>query len=200
MKIAVVSYGLGNALSVVRMYETLGIHAQTVTKTSELASCSHLVLPGVGHFGFAASLLTKSGWDEAIVSFAHERLGSVLGICLGAQLLGGYSEESDSAGLGLLPITSVKLAVDLPVPNMGWRSVTFSPGFTESHPQFNSQRYYFSHSFEMTATDTRVIIGKFSYDGDRVAAVRSGNITAVQFHPEKSHRFGKTLLQWFAHT
>lgn len=200
MNVAVVSYGLGNAEAVVRMYETLGVPAEVVATTSGLEAYSHLVLPGVGHFGFAASLLSRHGWDNAIVDFARERLKPVLGICLGAQLLGEFSEESNSGGLSLLPFTTVKLLVNLPVPNMGWRSVEFSPAFIKNYPEFGAQRYYFSHSFEMVSPDPNLVIGQFSYSGNRVAAIRLGNVTAVQFHPEKSHRFGRKLLKWFAHT
>lgn len=180
------------------MYESIGHVAQLISQPKELAGVSHLILPGVGHFGHAASELKRSGWDEAIRDFSARSSSRILGLCLGAQLLGVWSEEGDCGGLGLLPLETVRLRSDFPVPNMGWRSVNYTDAFIELNPIFNRERYYFSHGYEMKSLQPDGVVGIFEYGGPRVAVVRHSHIIACQFHPEKSHRFGKVLLDWFA--
>lgn len=200
MVIGIVNYGVGNCEAIVRMFDTLGIQSEVAVSPAEISTYSHLVLPGVGNFGYAASRLRKGGWICAIQDFTLNKSNRVLGICLGAQLLGKFSEESEETGLDLLPIKTVRIATSLPVPHVGWKVVTFSERFLKDYPEFTSERYYFSHSFEMRTLGEDLIAANFTYDGVRLAAVHFGNITAVQFHPEKSHRFGKKVLKWFALT
>lgn len=198
MNVGVVSYGVGNSKAISRMYELLGVDCQVVKQPDELWEYSHLILPGVGNFGHALALFHKSGWDVAILKFVQDRSNLVLGLCLGAQLLGHSSEEADGFGLGILPIDSVRLKTELPIPHMGWRKVSFSKQFIALNREFEKERYYFSHSFEMKAFDPNVVIGTFSYGEERVAVVRKDNVIGAQFHPEKSSQFGKKFLAWFA--
>lgn len=195
--VGVINCGIGNSASIVRMYESLGIYSEQVCKPTEIPAFSHIILPGVGHFGFAVDLLRSAGWPEAIQHHVCELSKPLLGICLGAQLLGRSSEEGPAEGLGLLPFETVRMDTQLPIPHMGWKHVEYTNSFMRDNPLFNGERYYFSHGYEMKSDSSDSVLATFSYDGCRVAAIGSGSILGVQFHPEKSHRYGKKLLKWF---
>lgn len=198
MLVGIVSTGLGNAAAIARMYESLGVPVRHLERPIDVEEASHLVLPGVGHFRYGMERLRHTGWDLAVKDFTRSRGRPLLGVCLGAQLLGLRSEEGQCDGLGLIPIESVRMQTDLPVPNMGWREVTYPHDMLELGSSSNLPRYYFSHSYEMIAKSEDCSLGTFTYDGTRVAVIRIGNIVACQFHPEKSHRYGKHFLSWFS--
>jgi glutamine amidotransferase len=143
-------------------------------------------------------MLRSTGWSTALADYALDSQRPLLGICLGAQLLGKFSEEGHANGLGLLPFSCERIETDLPVPNMGWRPVNYSANNLAIRQTLVRHRFYFSHSYEMIPEHSALTLGTFVYDGERVAILRERNITAAQFHPEKSHRFGKEFLSWFA--
>jgi glutamine amidotransferase len=123
----------------------------------------------------------------------------ILGICLGMQLLGTSSEEGRLEGLGLVPAHFERFDVaPLPVPHMGWnlvQPVADDPLFDPALPEL---RYYFTHSFRAVTDSDLVEIGRTHYGVDFTSAYRHGNTRGVQFHPEKSHRFGMSLLSRWA--
>jgi len=198
MKVGVLSFGVGNFMALMRMYQAIGVDADLVTCPAELELFDRLTLPGVGHFGYAMHLLQRGGWDAEIRRFALELERPILGVCLGAQLMGVSSEEGGAEGLGVMPFSTSRIRASLPVPSMGWRSVTYSSSHFSDSGIAPQSRYFFSHSYEMVAEDTKDVIGTYEYDGPRTAVVCRGKLIAAQFHPEKSHQFGKQFLKWFS--
>lgn len=195
---AVIDYGMGNFKSVSNMIRQIGFPSQTITNPSELEHFSHVILPGVGSFDRAMNLLGQGGWVESLHSY-HQLPGAhLLGICLGAQLLGLGSEEGEIPGLGFLDFDTVEFpkSMELPVPHMRWNSVTQ----TEDTPDWllvpEGSRFYFAHSYFFRPMTAKTYF-LTDYGVPFSSTVGSDNIVAFQFHPEKSHRFGKAALRSF---
>jgi len=204
--IAIVDYGIGNLRSIQKMFEKLGVKAAIADSPAPILAADRLVLPGVGHFGAAMTALTQSGLLEAIRVKALEQVRPILGICVGMQLLARRSEEGDAAGLGWFPgvVERFRFPEDLAardnlrVPNIGWRrveAVSESPLFPEKDA---AMRFYFVHSYYLRPDDEGMVLARAQYGYAYAAAIAFGNIYGVQFHPEKSHRFGLDLLRRFA--
>lgn len=200
--IAIVDYGIGNLRSLVKVFDRLRIPACVSSTPRDLVGATGLVLPGVGHFGTAMDELRRKGLIAPLTDAVQERRVPLLGVCLGMQLLFAGSEEGNTEGLGWMTGTVCRLAPadgqGWKVPNMGWRALTIH----QPHPLFPDPqgrwRAYFVHSYHAIGVATEQIAATTEYAGPVVAAVRAGHIMGVQFHPEKSHRFGRALLGAFA--
>jgi imidazole glycerol-phosphate synthase subunit HisH len=194
---AIVSVGLGNVASVSNMLDRLGYVAELRASPEGLTGSDRYILPGVGAYDEGVRRLRRSGWYDHLRSLPQST--NVLGICLGMQLLGTFSEEGDLEGLGRVPAHFERLDVaPLRVPHMGWNlmyPVGDDPLFDPRLPEL---RYYFTHSFRAVCDDDSVEIGRTNYGVDFTSAYRRGNTRGVQFHPEKSHRFGMSLLSRWA--
>jgi glutamine amidotransferase len=198
--IAIIDYNIGNISAVENMLRRIGLPCRITADSSEVERASHIILPGNGSFDACMRNLRASG----LVSVLEERvLGRgvpLLGICVGAQMLGNDSEEGQERGLGWLDMR-VRRFPSLPglkVPHMGWTQVVprqlsncLVNGMTEE------SRFYFVHSFIMAPANGEDVLMHATYGVEFAAGVSRGNITGVQFHPEKSHRFGKQLLTSF---
>jgi imidazole glycerol-phosphate synthase subunit HisH len=193
--IAIVDYKMGNLRSVQKGFEHAGVEDVVVTDDPALIEAADgIVLPGVGAFRDAAANLRESGVQDVL----RHKVGAgtpFLGICLGMQLLAdmGY-EDGEYAGLGLVPGTCEKLPGGVKIPHIGWNTVEYpreSPLF-EGIPE--STAFYFVHSYRLVPRDSNAIIGSTEYGVRFAAAVQSGNLFAVQFHPEKSSTMGLKLL------
>jgi glutamine amidotransferase len=194
--VGVVDVGLGNVGSILNMLARIGAPAVRVGTPDAARTLPRLALPGVGHFDAGRRRLRDSGIDEVVLE-AVAAGRPVLGICLGMQLLTAGSDEGAEPGLGVFDTRCRRLdpvATDgqrLPVPHMGWNEVDLAPGFLDLPAE--SRRFYFAHSFAVPVDGSTV--GTTSY-GDRFAsAIAAGSTIGVQFHPEKSHRFGIELLR-----
>jgi glutamine amidotransferase len=188
--IVVCDLGLGNLRSVVRALALSGDAVTVEHDPTKLASASAIVVPGQGAFRDAARALT-SGFGEAIS--AHIKAGRpYLGICLGLQLLFESSEEAPGEkGLAHFSGAVCRIAAPgLKVPHMGWNDVTAArEGIFGSGEQL-----YFAHSFAAIPADSSVVAATTEYGGSVVAGVAKDNVTACQFHPEKSQRAGARFL------
>lgn len=199
--IAIIDYGMGNVGSMANMLGKIGVEATITSDPSVIASAEKLILPGVGAFDNGMRELRARGLVPILREQVVDGGKSLLGVCLGMQLLGEGSEEGRCEGLGWLPGRSIRF---LPtgesgprkVPHMGWNTV--EP--LRDDPLFagleSEARFYFVHSFHLKC-DEESVLARTQYAGPFVSAVRVGNIAGVQFHPEKSHRFGMQLLQNF---
>ena len=201
--LAIVDYSMGNLRSVQKAFELLGVAAKIISAPDEIRRADKLVLPGVGAFADAIAILESSGQADAIKDFIRAQR-PLLGICLGLQLLmeKGY-EDGEHAGLGIVPGDCIRFSVDQPptnlkVPHMGWNSI--HP--RKSVPLFkgieSGTHYYFVHSYFVRPTDPRYIAASSDYGGEFTAAICRDNVTAVQFHPEKSQAAGRMILKNFA--
>ena len=194
--IGILNYGVGNPAAVVRMCESVSVGAELVQPGQNLNQFLKIVLPGVGHFDACVSALHSTGvWDELNSYFANQR-GTILGICVGAQVLGRRSEEGSRDGLGFIQMQAEKIvSSSVQIPHMGWAETTWIS--SKVKPWFENSRFYYSHSYTLTPDKESLRAATFEYDGLRTGAVLSDQVIAVQFHPEKSHRYGKKLFQWF---
>ncbi len=198
MSLVVVETETANVGSVVNMCRRLGGDPVVSGDPGMIASADRLLLPGVGAFDAAMASLHGSGLVEVLRLRAEEGV-PVLGICLGMQLLFDSSEEGVVAGLGLIPGVVRRLPVDSPVgpvriPHMGWSRLEHCRphGLTEGIGA--DARFYFVHSYAAVPEDDGDIIGVSTHGSLFVSAVARQNVLGVQFHPEKSHRYGKALL------
>jgi glutamine amidotransferase len=204
--IAVVDYGMGNLRSVSKALEHVA-PAQNIVVTSsadEVARAERVVFPGQGAMPDCIRELDDRGLREAVLQAASSR--PFLGICIGLQMLFEHSEEGDTAGLGLFK-GNVKrfLATDmvdsqgqkLKVPHMGWNTISTKNNSELLYSLEVEQRFYFVHSFHVICNNPLDIEGTSSHGYEFVSAFHHENIYGVQFHPEKSHRFGMNLLNNF---
>jgi glutamine amidotransferase len=205
--IAVVDAGLGNIGSLLNMLDHLGIPARPARTPADLAEADRLILPGVGAFDHGMARLRGSGLLPALEDRVLRERTPVLGICLGMQLLGLSSEEGVSPGLGWVPARSRRFdfgdnPARLRIPHMGWNDVRpATPGglLDLGHDELGEgPRFYFVHSYHVVCDDPADISGICDYGVPFTAALARGHIQGVQFHPEKSHLWGKRLLSRFA--
>ncbi len=186
------------------MLKRLTIPARLVSDPGDFDGIKRILLPGVGAFDTGMSSLDRYGFVSVLNELVLEKQMPVLGICLGMQLLARSSEEGQLPGLGWINGDVIRFrqnAADpadrLRIPHMGWNEVTPRP----NSPLFRGfevdPRFYFVHSYHLICDSRDHIAGTVNYGGLTTAAVSYGNIHGVQFHPEKSHRFGMKLLENF---
>ena len=199
----ILDYDMGNVCSIQNMLKKLGERAEISRDPERIRRADRLILPGVGNFDAGMAGLETFGLADLLRRQALEEKKPVLGICLGMQLLGLGSEEGERPGLGLIPFRSVRFrpaeGSGLKVPHMGWDtvSVTRECPLTAELPR--GERYYFVHSYYGVCDDPAAHqIMACDYGVTFAAAVGRDNVYGVQFHPEKSHRFGMALLKNFA--
>ncbi len=202
--IRIVDYGVGNIQAFMTMFKRLGITAERALVAADLADASRLILPGVGHFDHAMQRLNDSGMRPALEDLVLGRRVSVVGICVGMQMLANGSDEGNLPGLGWVPgrvrsFASHPQTAALPMPHMGWNDVQPSTGTPLFATGFdNAPQFYFLHSFYFDAQDKADVAATAHYGMDFDAVVSRGHIHGVQCHPEKSHHWGAQLLKNFA--
>lgn len=196
--IAIVDYGAGNLLSVKNALDFIGAESLVTDKPEEIEAADGVILPGVGSFGDAMDCMQKSGLVEAVCAAATGGK-PFLGICLGLQLLFESSEESPGVqGLGVLKGKILKIPdTGLKVPHMGWNSLEIknNTGVFKDIPQ--NTYVYFVHSYYLAADNEADVAAKTFYGVSIDAAVAAGNLSGMQFHPEKSGDLGLRMLRNF---
>jgi glutamine amidotransferase len=200
--VTLVDYGVGNLASLDNMLDFLGAEVVRASTVKEIQAAEKLILPGVGAFDRAMSGLAASGLLKALDEAVLDRKLPILGVCLGMQLLGLSSEEGQMPGLGWLQAKSKRLAPKpesgLKVPNNGWQTVYATKPTALISSDAGAERFYFNHSFHMVCDEQSDVAATIEFDGAKVCSVARDNIYGVQFHPEKSHRYGMRLLSAFA--
>ena len=196
MTLALIDIQSGNLRSVENALRAAGCGDLTVTADpDQVAKADRIVLPGVGAFGAcAANLRGVDGLEQALTDAALTRGRPFLGICVGMQLMGDAGEElGEHRGLGWIGGRVRKLApgtMAAKVPHMGWNDVAPTPG----HPLIGSGEAYFLHSYAFEGSD---VVATTNHAGPVTAAIGRDNLLGVQFHPEKSQRYGIDLLARF---
>jgi glutamine amidotransferase len=200
--VSIVDYGIGNTGSIVNMLKKLRVDAALVSTPAQMAAAERLVLPGIGAFDACMGALRRSGLDEGVLEFAV-RGRPLLGICVGMQMLTVGSEEGELPGLGLIQAHTKRFAVQpgLRIPHMGWDRVEWTaPRHSLARNMPSDSRFYFVHSYRVTCQAATDCVALCTYGEEFAAAIGNGSICGVQFHPEKSHRFGLALLNNFSTT
>lgn len=197
--IAILDYGLGNLGSISNMLKAIGEKSRITNNVDVIRSADGIILPGVGAFDAGMDKLIKSGLADVVKDEASKGK-TILGICLGMQLLGNRSEEGTLPGLSLIPFECRKFKFEdnsLKIPHMGWDIVDFNKPNPILNGLNGQQRYYFVHSYYAVCENPDNVLMTCDYGVKFTCAVVKDNIIGVQFHPEKSHDFGLALLSNF---
>jgi glutamine amidotransferase len=203
--IAIIDYDAGNLTSVARAVSYLGFTCSVTNEIQKIKQAERVIFPGVGAAGSAMASLKRLELDAAIKDvFASGK--PVMGICLGTQIIMGYSQEDGGTPcLGIIDGRTSEFSKEmkedngspLKIPHMGWNRLKKK----QAHPVLNGiedqDEFYFVHSFYPAPENEEHIIGETFYGIRFASVIGFNNIIATQFHPEKSGRPGLTLLKNF---
>lgn len=199
--VTIVDCGIGNIKSVQRMFEAADGEARVVTDPADLAGALRIALPGVGAYDAGMRALGDGGWIEPLNQAALVRKVPLIGICLGMQLLCRGSEEGELPGLGWIAADVVRIdrggQRGLKLPHMGWSVVEPARPNPLIPSDEGEQRFYHVHKYRAVCDDPADVLATAQYGTRFTCAVNCDNIYGVQFHPEKSHRFGLALMRRF---
>ncbi|MDH4214074.1 MAG: imidazole glycerol phosphate synthase subunit HisH [Candidatus Thorarchaeota archaeon] len=200
--IAIIDFGMGNLGSIQNMLIRMGYEAKITSDLDTISNSSKLILPGVGAFDKAMSNLKNKGLIPTLNHLVFEKKVPILGICLGMQLLSNRSEEGVLDGLGWIDSETLLFKFDvnenLRIPHMGWNTIRIQKDSCLFHDMFDEPRFYFVHSFYVKCNHNDDILAMTDYGFAFVSSMNRDNIYGVQFHPEKSHKFGMKILKNFA--
>jgi len=201
--IVIVNYGMGNLGSIQNMFRHIGVQSVISDNISEIENADKLVLSGVGAFDSGMKNITDLGFISVLNAKVISDKTPILGICLGMQLFAERSEEGSLPGLGWINADTVKFNFDndsdrLKIPHMGWNIVNIQKDSLLFNGLSDESRFYFVHSYHLVCKNENNVICTTNYGYDFPSAVEKENIHGVQFHPEKSHKFGMRLLENFA--
>ena len=198
--ITIVDYNAGNIKSVQRACNEIGVQSQITQDPEVVLDSERVIFPGVGAAASAMETLTKTGLDDALRKAVAKKI-PVLGICIGAQIILEKSEESDVKCLGIIPGATVRFNLNDPslkIPHMGWNGVKI----VQQHPLLDGidegDEFYFVHSYFPQPADPKYVYAVAEYEKEFCCALGIDNLFATQFHPEKSGRFGLSLLERFS--
>jgi glutamine amidotransferase len=200
--IVIIDYGMGNLGSIANMLKKVGAQVMVSPDAAVIATADKLILPGVGAFDQGMKNLAQYGLISLLNRKVLEDKTPILGICLGMQFMTHRSDEGKLPGLGWIEADTLRFhfgpdRTDLKIPHMGWNTVKVckdSPLFNDMYPE---PRFYFVHSYHVVCRSKQDILTKTFHGYDFVSSFVKENIVGVQFHPEKSHKFGMRLLKNF---
>ncbi len=187
----------GNVGSIFNMLKKVNVKSRITSDICDIETAERIILPGVGSFDNSMNKLHSKKLKDILSKKALIDKIPILGICLGMQLFTKGSEEGILPGLCWIDAETIKFKTNLRVPHMGWNTLTH-----KDEPIFKNmpkgERFYFIHSYHVVCNDTSNVIAITNYGYDFASAIQKDNIIGVQFHPEKSHKFGMTLLKNFS--
>lgn len=200
--ITIIDYKTGNLGSIQNMLKKIRVESIIASGPHDIEAATRIILPGVGAFDQGMQNLESLGIMDILNRKVNDEKIPVLGICLGMQLMTHGSEEGKMKGLGWIDADTIKFRFNDPVhfksPHMGWNFIKRQKDsrlFRDMDPE---SRFYFVHSYYVRSNDPSDILTLTDYETEFTSSFERGNILGVQFHPEKSHRFGMSLLKNFA--
>ncbi|MCD4742123.1 MAG: imidazole glycerol phosphate synthase subunit HisF [Desulfobacteraceae bacterium] len=195
--ITILDYGAGNVRSVINAVESLGQQINIVKNPSDILNAEKLIFPGVGHYGNMIKTIKEKGYFNPLQAYLNEDR-PFLGICLGFHALFETSEEfTTHKGLGILPGHVKRFNIKLAVPHIGWNSINLKKNLYLFQNITKETRFYFVHSYHVVPAEGSDVLTTTPYENEFVSSVNRGNITGVQFHPEKSGKPGLQFLNNF---
>ncbi len=200
--IVIIDYQMGNSGSIRNMLAKMGVESVISSNGSDIERAEKLILPGVGAFDNGMKNITKTDLISVLSNKVIEEKTPLLGICLGMQLLTQKSEEGNLPGLGWFDAETVRFNFDkaqnkFKIPHMGWNyimPIKENPLCKNLPKRF---RFYFVHSYHVICNKAQDVLSTTDYGYEFVSAIQKENVFGVQFHPEKSHKFGMQLLKNF---
>ena len=200
--INIIDLGVSNVASVANMVKKVGGTPNIISAHSELNTIksNKAILPGVGSFDSAMKMLARGNWFDSLNQYIENSNNSILGICLGMQIMFNQSEEGQLEGLKWIDGDIKKFQLEdkkLKVPHMGWNFISPKKDDILFQSSSERQRFYFVHSFFARCNDKNDVLSLTNYGIDFVSSVQKNNIYGVQFHPEKSHRYGMQIINNF---
>jgi len=201
--IAIIDYNMGNIASIENIFKKLNKEVIATADLEVLRKADKFILPGIGAFDYGIQNLNNLGITDFLKEQVIDIGKPILGICLGMQLLTEDSEEGELPGLGFIKAHTKKFKYEwngrkLKIPHMGWNYVYANNDVPIFKNSFEDMRFYFVHSYYVECEEQNDIIGTTEYGNNFTSAVGKNNIFGVQFHPEKSHKYGMNLLKNFA--
>ena len=200
--IVILDLNIGNIISVKRMIMKLGYDNIIISNSKEdILNANRLILPGVGHFDAGMHAIEQFKLFNTIMKVANDKRTPILGICLGAQLLLSSSEEGLKSGLGIVPGRCKKFDERKigrrKIPNMGWMDIQISKkSYIFENLDFDP-RFYFVHSYHFILDNKEDMLCSADYGYQFCAAFQRNNVIGLQFHPEKSHKYGMRIMKNF---
>lgn len=199
--VTIIDYGVGNTGSLMNMLKKIHIDAKISIYPEEIDSADKLILPGIGSFDYGMDRLKQLDLIDVLRTTVLQRNTPILGICLGMQLFTKSSEEGIRPGLGWFNAETVRFrppdSSQIKIPHMGWEMLEIRKSHNLFRESAVNAMYYFVHSYHVVCHDTEDILTTSSYGYDFVSSIAKDNIIGVQFHPEKSHKYGMKILENF---
>jgi imidazole glycerol-phosphate synthase subunit HisH len=200
--ITIIDYNIGNLASISNMLRRIGVESKVSGKIEDIQNAEKLILPGVGSFDYGMQQLHQSRLIDVLNEKVLYKKTPILGICLGVQLLTEQSDEGKEKGLSWIKGKTVafdrsQFGQQFKIPHMGWTDVKGYAGsklFTDMHAE---PRFYFVHSFHLQLLESSDVLVSAEYGYEFAAGIEHENILGVQFHPEKSHKYGMKILENF---
>jgi len=200
--IIIIDYRMGNLGSILNMLKKVGAPARISSDPVAIGEATKLILPGVGAFDNGMKHLRDQGFLPVLEDAVMGRKVPVLGICLGMQLMTRSSEEGSLPGLGWIDARTVRFmhdpSLNLKVPHMGWNTVNIRKESVLFRDMYPEPRFYFVHSYHTVCEQDSDVLTETSHGYAFTSSFQRDNVIGVQFHPEKSHKFGMRLLRNFA--
>lgn len=198
-RIAILDFGLGNVKSIYNMFRRIGVDSFITSNAVDLINADKYILPGVGSFDHGIVSLRKATFFPILEKEVLLKNKPILGICLGMQLLTKSSSEGKELGLGWIEAHTLKFNISnqLSVPHMGW-NIVYPKVEQGIFRDLTHNRFYFVHSYYVECANLGDVLATSDYGGRFCCSLRNKNIFGVQFHPEKSHKYGMQLLKNFS--
>lgn len=201
--IVIIDYGCGNLGSIKNMLRKIGHDSLISSSLKDISEATKLILPGVGAFDTGINNLRERGLLEILNKKAMDEKIPVLGICLGMQLMTNGSEEGKEKGLAWFDADTLKFpsemeGVKYKIPNIGWNYIKQEKEHFIFQGIFEDPKFYFVHSYYIRCNQSSDILATAEYGVKFTCSFSKDNLIGVQFHPEKSHKYGMHLLSQFA--
>ncbi len=198
--IVIIDYGMGNIRSIIKAFKRINVDVVASSDSSVLDAASKLILPGVGHFKNGMQKLHELKLIDVLNRKVLIEKIPILGICLGMQLFTKHSEEGQCEGLGWIDAKTIRFRIpdnSFKIPHMGWNTLVKQKESSVLQGIGSDDTFYFVHSYHVVCDDNKDVLCNSSYNINFTSVCQHDNITGMQFHPEKSHKQGLSLLKNF---